>query len=152
MDPVETIVLALALGAIEGVKSTAEQAVKDAYNSLKNILMKKNVSVEVLEKDPNSPGRKSVIKEELASSDALNDPEILKKAEELLNALKEHLPHSSVPSGFDMTDVEIGILEIKRLRVNQGRAFEIKRGKINGVHISDMEMGSEQGNDNSPKV
>jgi hypothetical protein len=41
MEPVEVIVTALEMGAVQGVKATASLAVKDAYASLKTLIRKR---------------------------------------------------------------------------------------------------------------
>ena len=151
MDAVETIVMALAIGALEGVKSTAEQTIKDAYNGLKKLIKNKyeNVSINLLEEDP---GSKNKIKAELLNAQADKDPEILKKADELLRIIKDNVPHVPESTGFHLIDVEIGILEIQKLLTSSGKTFEIERGKIDRISIDHMEVGSTGGDDSPPKA
>jgi hypothetical protein len=84
MDPITTAVMA-ALGQL------AEPAVKDAYEGLKSLLVRKFgkpsevvKAVETLEAKPDSAGRRETLTEEIASSGAGRDTELLKLAQALL--------------------------------------------------------------------
>jgi hypothetical protein len=84
MDQITTAVLA-ALGQL------AEPAVKDAYEAVKALLVRKFgtpsdvvKAVEALEAKPDSAGRQATLTEELASSGAARDGELLQLAQALL--------------------------------------------------------------------
>jgi hypothetical protein len=86
MDPITTAVLA-ALGKL------AEPAVKDGYEALKTLLVRKFgkpsevvKAVETLESRPDSAGRQATLTEEIASSGAAHDAELLEVAKALLHA------------------------------------------------------------------
>src|SRR5688572_11865818 len=90
MEPITTALVA-ALGKL------AEPAVKDAYEALKRLLAKKLgvghpavEAVDQLEKKPESNGRRETLSEELASSPAPADQEILAAAQALLEQVKKH--------------------------------------------------------------
>jgi hypothetical protein len=90
MEPITTALVA-ALGKL------AEPAVKDAYEGLKRLLAKKLGArhpavdaVDQLEKKPDSNGRRETLGEELASSTAPADQEILAAAQALLDQVKQH--------------------------------------------------------------
>ena len=90
MEPITTALVA-ALGKL------AEPAVKDAYEGLKRLLAKKLGArhpavdaVDQLEKKPDSNGRRETLGEELASSPAPTDPEILAAARALLEQVQRH--------------------------------------------------------------
>jgi hypothetical protein len=107
MEPATIIVTALALGAATGMKSVAEQAVKDAYQGLKNLIKTKypDVGVERLEKKPDSKNQQSAIEEEIADLGADKDPDILQKAEVILEAAK-NLPIENLPAiGVDLEKI-----------------------------------------------
>jgi hypothetical protein len=84
MDQITTAVLA-ALGQL------AEPAVKDAYEAVKALLVRKFgkpsdvvKAVEALEAKPDSAGRQATLTEEMSSSGATRDGELLQLAQALL--------------------------------------------------------------------
>jgi flagellar motor component MotA len=88
MDPITTAIVA----AVAGVSSSA---IKDGYNALKEALKKKFGeksdlvdAVDKLETKPDSEGRKATVQEEVSLAKVNDDPELLKLAQDLLNALK----------------------------------------------------------------
>jgi len=93
MEPVSTAMVA-ALAMI------SEKVVKDAYDGLKGLLIKKFgtqselvATTEALEKQPDSAGRRETLKEELAAANADSDEQIVAAARALLEAIR------SVPGG-----------------------------------------------------
>ena len=94
MDPLTSLVTALAAGAAAALQSTVEQGVKDAYAALKGLISRKytRVNVDVLEQDPTSESRRAVIKEDLAKTAAATDVELLTQAKALLDALQRQAP------------------------------------------------------------
>jgi hypothetical protein len=92
----ELILAALIAGATAAAKDTAGVAVKDAYNSLKELIKNKFGdktdlvdAVDKLEKKPDSEARKATVKEEVETAKVNDDPEILKLAQDLLDKVKE---------------------------------------------------------------
>ena len=109
MDPVSAaIIAALVAGLAGGVKQTASQAVSDGYNSLKALLRKKFAThrvvsaVDDLEAQPESHGRQEVLQEEMQSSGAATDPEVLAAAQSLLDQIK------TVPGGDQHVQNAVG--------------------------------------------
>lgn len=99
MDPHTIIATALSLGATTALKSTAEQAVKDAYSALKSLLVRKFGSkgdtakaVDGVEAKPDSDARKAVLQEELESAGAGKDQEVVDRATELLKLMESKSP------------------------------------------------------------
>ena len=91
MDPVSMIVLALTTGATAALKPTAEQAIKDAYAGLKDLITRRfGASSEVakavagVEGKPDSAGRQATLKEELSAAKVVQDPDLLEAAQRLL--------------------------------------------------------------------
>jgi hypothetical protein len=87
MEPITTALLA-ALGKL------AEPAVKDGYEALKNLIVKKLGArhavvdaVESVEKKPESSGRRQTLTEELGSSGVAADSEVLDAARRLLESV-----------------------------------------------------------------
>ena len=90
MDPVTIVVTALVAGAVDALKPTATEAVKDAYGKLKSTLIKKfgrdsdvGQAVQKVEDKPDSEARKRVLEEELTAVEDKLDVEP-KLAKELL--------------------------------------------------------------------
>ncbi len=97
MDPVSMIAIALATGAAAAFKPTAEQAVKDAYAGLKDLITRKfGVSSEVakavegVEIKPDSAGRQTTLKEELSTANVAQDQDVLQAAQRLLDLIQAH--------------------------------------------------------------
>ena len=96
MDPVTTaIVAAIAAGVGAGTTEVSKQALIDAYNVLKHKLKqffgedsKLANAVDELEQDPDSEGRKLILKEQVAKTQADQNPELLASAQVLLDQLK----------------------------------------------------------------
>jgi hypothetical protein len=98
MDPITTSILAALTAGITGSTSkVGQQAILDTYEALKNILKRKFgnqsdiiKSVEALETKPESAARKEMLKEEIATVEADQDPDILKAAQDLLDKIGAH--------------------------------------------------------------
>ena len=91
MDPLTILATALVLGAAEGLKPTAGQAIRDGYAGLKALLLRKlgerqevGDVLERVEQKPDSEGRKTVLKEDLEAAGAHKDKELLAAAKDLL--------------------------------------------------------------------
>lgn len=88
MEPITTALVA-ALGNL------AEPAVRDAYDGLKSLLARKFgarhavlEAVDQLERKPDSAGRRATLQEEVGSSQAAGDPDVLAAAQRLLESLQ----------------------------------------------------------------
>ncbi|HLO33894.1 MAG TPA: hypothetical protein VK249_32405 [Anaerolineales bacterium] len=110
MDPITTaIVAAIGAGAVSGATKVAEQAISDAYSKLKELIGKKFgakskvvKAVKELEANPQSEGRKGVLKEEVAAAKADQDQELLQLAQSLLKNIK------ALPGGTQIIQTAIG--------------------------------------------
>jgi hypothetical protein len=98
MDPITTaLVAAVAAGVASGAPKVAEQALRDGYNALKSLLVRKHgernevvQAIEKLESNPESKSRQGVLEEEVRSARLEEDPEITGAARRLMEALKSH--------------------------------------------------------------
>jgi hypothetical protein len=95
MDPITLIVTALATGAAAAAKDVGGDAVKTAFNGLKNFIAqrfggKPDVveAVTKVEQNPESNGRKESLKEELQAVGADKDQELLAKVQEFVKLLE----------------------------------------------------------------
>ncbi len=96
MDPLTLIVTAVVAGAILGVKDVANQAVQDAYDGLKTVIIRKfgdkadlEDAIAGVEAKPDSKGRQITLQEELQSAGVDQDPKVLKKAKAVHKACKK---------------------------------------------------------------
>lgn len=110
MDPLSLIFSAIVAGAASALKPTAEKAITDGYEALKALIKAKwkDVAVESIERDPASPDRQKVLKDDLQSAGRLDDREVLAKAQELIQAVKAHGPEAAVAAGISIKDIEAG--------------------------------------------
>jgi hypothetical protein len=97
MDPISTIVAALAAGAVAATTDVAAQAVKDGYAAFKGLLVgklgdKSDVAdaLDRVESRPDSEARQAVLKEDLETAGAGQDAELVQGAQALLDLLKAH--------------------------------------------------------------
>lgn len=144
MDPITIIVTALAAGAAAGLKPTAEQVVKDAYQSIKTLIKRKyaRVSVETLEDDPASDARKGVVREDLQKANAGGDAELLLQAQKVIDAIRRHAPESAAAVGVSIEDLEAQSLHIRDIVVSSGTGVSMKQVKVGGdVEIVGVRAG-----------
>ena len=147
MGPATIIVTSLALGAATGIKSVAEQAVKDGYQALKKLIKTKypDVGVDRLEKKPDSQTQQAAVEEEITDVAADKDTEILQKAEALLETVK-NLPPENFPSvGVDLEKIKAVSLKIKDI-IATGTGVKVREGEFSGdINIEQVRAGH-QGN------
>jgi hypothetical protein len=147
MEPVTTIVTALALGAAAGLKPTAEQAVKDAYSGLKELIKTRyqNVSVELLEGDPASKTRQAVVLEDLAKTGVVSDEEVLQHVNILLEAVRNKAPESVTAIGVDLKNVTGASLQIADI-ISTGTGVKVQQAEFVGdIDIRGVISGLETG-------
>jgi hypothetical protein len=144
MDPITIIVTALVAGAAAGLKPTAEQVVKDAYEGIKTLIKRKyaRVSVDNLEGDPASEARKSVVREDLEKAGAAGDAELLVKAQQVLDTVREHAPQAAAAVGVSVEDLKAGSLRVRDIVVESGSGVMIRGAQVAGdVEISNVRAG-----------
>ena len=91
MDPITAAIIA---AVTVGVSAVEKKVFVDAYETLKNLIKKKFgmqsklvQAVEDLEAKPDSSARKEMLKEEVATAKADQDPDLRKAAETLLKQI-----------------------------------------------------------------
>ncbi len=104
MDPLTSLVTALAAGAAVALKTTVEQVVKDSYAALKALIQRKyaQVNIDLLEQQPASESRQGVVEEDLAKTEAASDAELLRMAKVLLDAIQRHTSDTTGAVGVDL--------------------------------------------------
>jgi hypothetical protein len=147
MDPLTSVVTALAAGAAAALQSTVEQVVKDGYTALKGLIQRKyaQVNVNQLEADPTSKNRRGVVEEELAAVGADKDAEVLQQAQVLLEAIQRHAPQAAAAIGVDLKDIKGASLAIRRVTAT-GTGVKVEQGQFSGdVIIEDVQAGESGG-------
>ena len=134
MEPVSIIVAALAAGAAAAFKDTAEQAIKDAYAGFKALVQRKyeRVSVEDLERKPDSEPKQLSVREDLTDAGAGNDRELLDQAKALLDAVKAHdrAATASINIGFD--EIEAAYFKLKDAAATGDVNVGVKKSTFSG--------------------
>jgi hypothetical protein len=125
MDPVTTIAAAVALGASEGLRKTAKEAITDAYAALKSWLTSKygSVTAEVtgLEQDPEEELRRALLAKKLAAAGANDDEELRRLAQTLLTLVQEQEPDAPATVGVTLRRASVGgDIEIADVAVEGG--------------------------------
>lgn len=117
MEPITAIVTSLAVGAaaVAG-KEAVSGLVKDAYSELKhwikNHYSSAGISLEQLEAAPQSKARRAVVEEELSSTSALQDAELLKLALRVTDLVRENVPSASGSAGISIEDLRAASIKI----------------------------------------
>jgi hypothetical protein len=147
MDPLTSLVTALAAGAAAALQSTVEQVVKDSYAALKALIQRKYTQVDVnqLEANPTSKNRRGVVEEELEAAGADKDSEVLQQAQVLLEAIQRHTPQAAAAIGVDLKDIEGAALAIRRVTAS-GTGVKVTGAKLSGdLTIEDVHAGGSGG-------
>jgi hypothetical protein len=148
MDPISIIVTALATGAAAGLKPTAEKVIQDAYAAIKALILRKygEMSVDILERDPASPAKRSVVKEELEKTDAGNDQEVLAQAKAVLDAVQKHAPETAGKIGVELEEIRGASLRISDI-IASGGGVKVRRAEITGdIEIKGVRAGGDASN------
>lgn len=134
MDPVSIIVAALAAGAEAALKSTAAQAIKDAYSGLKALIQRKygHASVDALERKPNSETKQLSVREDLTDAGAGTDQELLDRAKALLDAVKTHDRAAAAQLNINLDEVEAAYFKLKDAAATGDVNVGVKKSTFSG--------------------
>ncbi|MBN0975088.1 MULTISPECIES: hypothetical protein [unclassified Gordonia (in: high G+C Gram-positive bacteria)] len=112
MEPVTLIVAAIALGASDGARETAKQAIGDAYSAVKGWITNRYSSVtaevEGLEQEPEEELRRALLAKKLDQAGASNDVELLGLAQAVLAAVDEQAPELPATVGVVIRRASVG--------------------------------------------
>jgi hypothetical protein len=147
MDPLTSLVTALAAGAAAALQSTVEQVVKDSYAALKGLIQRKytQVNVDQLEANPSSKSRRGVVEEDLKGAGADRDAEVLQQAQALLEAIQSHAPEAAAAIGVDLKEIAGASLAIRRV-IATGTGVKVEQGTFSGdIIIEDVQAGRQGG-------
>ena len=118
MEPVTTMIAsAIALGAAAGLKPMVAQAIKDAYDGLKRLIIdryrdKAEVvdAVEYVSKNPEAEKRRAVLEEALTDAGATKDATLLEAAKAVHVAVEQHAPDLPQSIGMDIGLLKAAVL------------------------------------------
>jgi hypothetical protein len=147
MEPLTSLVTALAAGAAAALQSTVEQGVKDSYAALKGLIQRKytQVSLDQLEANPSSKSRRGVVEEDLKAAGAETDTEVLQQAQALLDAIQRQVPQAAAAIGVDLKDIEGASLAIRRV-IATGAGVKVEHAKLSGdITIENVRAGESGG-------
>ena len=145
METLSAIALSLALGAgATAGKEVVSAAVKDAYKSLKTLIMSRypKVSIEQLERAPQSKSRRAVVEEDLAAAGAASDASLAAAARALVELVQQSVPTAAAAIGVELKDVEAVNLRLADIAAS-GPGVIVKHGKFAGdIDIRGVRAGS----------
>jgi len=118
----------VALGAAAGLKPKAEEAVKDAYDGIKTLILRKygDVGLDAVERKPASKSKKDSLAEDLADAGAADDEELLRQAKALTQLVEEYAPKTAGAIGIKLADIRaIGSVKVEDL-IASGAAARVE--------------------------
>jgi hypothetical protein len=78
-----------------------------------------------------SKARRSVVEEDLASSRAAADREVLQQAKDLLEAVQQHAPAAAAAVGVDMEDIRAAAIELEDIAA-KGAGVKLRKADVTG--------------------
>ncbi len=144
MDIVGT---ALSLGMRFGLRATDAHNVQDEYLRLKALLQRAypQVEVDLLEADPESRARRAALEEDLQTSGATQDAEVLHQAQRVLDAIQVQCstPGSTVGVGVEnITATAVEIADVVAQATGPTTGVYVRRANIAGaIKISNVKAG-----------
>ena len=145
MDPLSAIMTAIISGAVASVEPTTEKIISDLYDGLKGLILHKygSVSLEAIEKKPDSEAKQASLREDLQDAKADQDHELLKQAQLLLKAISEQPPQIAQAIGVKLEDMKAANVRLQEIIVSgeQAAGVHIKQGEFSGdIEISKVKV------------
>jgi len=138
VEPISLIVTALAAGAAAAAKPVATKAVTDAYAGLKRIIQDRYApardSVEHLEKAPDKQPRRDGVAEELATTTAATDTELVQQAQAVIEAVEADDPEVARTFGLRLKGFTATELTAKDIETHA------TTGPVTGVGVEDTRI------------
>jgi len=141
MDALSAIMTAIISGAVASAKPTTEKVISDLYAGLKTLIQRKysGVSLEAVEKKPESEAKQASLREDLVEAKVAEDNELLQQAQALLKAIAEQPPQVAQAIGIKLEDVKAANVRLQEIIVSgeQAAGVHIKQGEFSGdIEIS----------------
>lgn len=145
MDALSAIMTAIISGAVASAKPTTEKVISDIYDGLKSVIHRKysGVSLDAVEKKPDSPAQKAALQEILQDVKAEEDKELLQQAQLLLKAISEQPAQIAQAIGIKLEDVKAANVRLQEIIVSgeQAAGVHIKHGEFTGdIEISKVKV------------
>jgi len=145
MDALGAIMTAIISGAVASAKSTTKKVITDLYDGLKVLIQRKysSVSLEAVEKKPDSPAQKAALQEILQDAKAGEDNELLQQAQALLKAISEQPPQVVQAIGTKLEDVKAANVRLQEITVSgeQAVGVQVKNSEFSGdIKISKIKV------------
>jgi esterase/lipase superfamily enzyme len=145
MDALSAIMTAIISGVVASAKPTTEKAIAHLYDGLKALIQRKynTVSLEAIEKKPDSEAKQASLREDLQEAKADQDNELLTQAQALLKAISEQPPQLAQAIGIKLEDVKAANVRLQEIIVSgeQAGGVHIKHGDIVGdIKISTVKV------------
>jgi hypothetical protein len=124
VDPISLIVMALVSGALAGVQSAAQDAVKTAYGELKAALLRKYSSpdhsglataIAGIEREPQSTMATATLREQLRLTGAEHDPEVHELASQLVAIIDDPMGHLAATTPVEVAKRQAGAQAVGRV-------------------------------------
>lgn len=153
MDPISLITTAIIVGIAAALKPTAEQAVKDAYVAMKTLIQDRyKLSLTDLEHQQKPASQIYVIRTSLERLEVTRDLELLKKAQELLEAVALVDASSAGTVGIDIERATIdGQVVIGRVST-EGNSVGFRARDVEIKEDLRIEQIDTKGQQSSPKA
>ena len=141
MEPITTtIVAAIALGASQGMKETAAQAVKDSWATMKIFIQDRykdnedvTDAVDYAIKKPTAKSRQQELSKALETAGADKNQELVQLAEKLLAAVEKNSPKLIAGVGMDIGTLKAARLDVSKVFATQdGTGVKIENAEIEG--------------------
>lgn len=134
MDP---ITAAIAVGAAAGLRDDAAQAVREAYQAVKNLLGSRYPALDLtpVEEHPSSEANRESLSEDIVHAGADQDVELFEKARLLVDVIQRDDPRSASSIGVDLESIRADFLTIERVEGGV-KARDIKTE--GGISIADI--------------
>ena len=144
MEPISaTIVAAIAGGAAVALKDVANQAVSDAYQAIKTLIIdryKRKASIEVLEEEPESSTAQKLLAEGLEKTKAVEDYEVIELAQQLSEALSQIPKEEAERYSINIERLKAANAKFKRIKVSGDKVLNVRDTDITGdLEIEDIE-------------
>jgi hypothetical protein len=144
MDPVSIIVSAVVAGASASLKGVTSDAVKSAYSGLKTLIARKfgdKVDMAAVEKRPTHDRQQDVLATDLREAGAASDAEVLLKAKEVLERVKDLPPEIVQVIGVDLERIKSHLIDIGQITADAGTGFRAREGEIDTLRINEIQTG-----------
>jgi hypothetical protein len=123
MEPANRIASLLAVGAAARARDALGSAAGDGYAALKELLRARYPGVEIdrLEERPDSKARRASVEEDLTTSGADRDSELLSLAQVVAATLQSVSPDVAAEIGVDLHEITAGNVHIGGVKASVGQ-------------------------------